>query len=163
MMILNLKFGSQKMENLKKHFPDAEFDIVDLAEKRILSCAGCLNCWVKTPGQCILKDDMADLYPRYLNADLVIFSAPLKKTGFLPAKMRAFTERLIPLLHPFIHLEKGECHHQRRYDRYPKLGLMIQNPLGFSADEIALVKEIMTRSFLNLKSEMAYFEAEEIA
>ena len=32
---------------------------------------------------------------------------------------------MIPLLHPYIELVKGECHHKKRYSKYPKLALIL--------------------------------------
>jgi multimeric flavodoxin WrbA len=36
----------------------AEFEIVNLREKKVKNCIGCFTCWSKTPGECIHKDDM---------------------------------------------------------------------------------------------------------
>ena len=39
----------------------AEVKTVFLQKKKINYCLGCFNCWVKTPGVCVHKDDMPEL------------------------------------------------------------------------------------------------------
>ena len=33
----------------------ADVKIIDLRSKKIKNCIGCMSCWTKTPGKCILK------------------------------------------------------------------------------------------------------------
>ncbi len=42
----------------------AQIDIALLGKKDIKRCAGCFTCYVKTPGQCVHKDDMTVLVER---------------------------------------------------------------------------------------------------
>ena len=56
----------------------AEVEIVNLCEKKIKNCIGCLTCWSKTPGKCIHKDDMTqELLPKWRSSDLVVYASPL--------------------------------------------------------------------------------------
>ena len=55
-----------------------EVEVVDLRKKKVNNCAGCFSCWTKTPGTCIHKDDMTqELFPKWLESDLVILASPL--------------------------------------------------------------------------------------
>ena len=32
-------------------------ETVELRNKKLATCIGCFGCWIKTPGECILKDE----------------------------------------------------------------------------------------------------------
>jgi multimeric flavodoxin WrbA len=84
----------------------ADVEIVELRKKTIKHCAGCFTCWTKTPGVCIHKDDMSgELFPKLLKSDLVVYATPLYHFH-VNATMKAFIERTLPILEPF--LEEGE-------------------------------------------------------
>ena len=79
----------------------AETELVHLAKLNIKHCLGCYNCWTKTPGQCIQKDDMAGLLPKMNEADLIVYGTPLyvfNVTGL----MKDFLDRSIPRLEPWL-------------------------------------------------------------
>ena len=39
----------------------------------IKPCQGEFNCWLKSPGECHQDDDMAELRPRFAEADVWVF------------------------------------------------------------------------------------------
>lgn len=90
--------------------------LADISKSDIGHCLGCYACWTRTPGQCIIKDDMAELIEKYVNADLVIWSFPLYYFG-MPSKIKAFLDRLLPTNLPAISVyEDGTNGHPSRYD-----------------------------------------------
>ncbi|WBW94996.1 hypothetical protein [Oceanirhabdus sp. W0125-5] len=99
---------------------DEPLEIVRLGDKSISSCIGCWNCWVKTPGRCVMKDEMAEFYPNYINSDTVILLIDTVQ-GFISHQAKAFFDRTIPHYHPYIELVDGECHHVARYNNYPDM------------------------------------------
>ncbi len=92
----------------------AQVEVINLRDYTIKFCLGCYTCWTKTPGKCILKDDMSsDLFPRWLAADIVIYSSPLYYRGFA-AQLNAFIERTLPSYKPFIESNGEKSRHPPR-------------------------------------------------
>jgi len=100
----------------------SEWQVFDLAGMNIHFCTGCWSCWWKTPGRCVIHDDMETILPCVLASDVLMLATPVF-LGLPAARMKQTLDRMIPLLHPYIELVDGECHHRRRYACYPKLAL----------------------------------------
>lgn len=95
-------------------------EVVNLRDKRIRNCTGCFSCWTRTPGVCILKDDMtSELFPKWLDSDIVIYATPLYHYT-LNAALKAFIERTLPLLQPFFRQFEGKTYHPMR-SKHPKV------------------------------------------
>jgi hypothetical protein len=48
-------------------------ETITIAEKSIEPCRGCYCCWEKTPGVCVIADDMKAVFEKYLHADMIIW------------------------------------------------------------------------------------------
>ena len=79
----------------------ATTDLIHLREHNIKPCTGCFSCWVKTPGQCVLKDDMAPLLDKLVWADLIVYGTPLYHFG-MTGLMKNFIDRTLPLIEPWL-------------------------------------------------------------
>jgi multimeric flavodoxin WrbA/putative sterol carrier protein len=91
-------------------------DIISISEAHIEHCRGCFTCWTKTPGRCVIHDDMAELTEKYISADLILWSFPLYYFG-MPSKIKAFLDRLLPTNLPFITVSSDRTSgHPPRYD-----------------------------------------------
>ncbi len=115
------KGGQSKTELMLNHLVEgmqeagAGVEVVNLREKKIKNCTGCFTCWTKTPGTCIHKDDMtAELFPRWLESDLVVYATPLYHYT-LNAEMKAFLERTLPVLEPFFEQRGSRTVHPLRH------------------------------------------------
>jgi multimeric flavodoxin WrbA/putative sterol carrier protein len=86
----------------------AETETIYLKEKDIHSCIGCYTCWTKTPGVCVFKDDMPELLEKYRNCDIIVYATPLYIFN-VTSLLKAFQERLLPLLDPHL-VKKGETY-----------------------------------------------------
>jgi multimeric flavodoxin WrbA len=111
----------------------AEVEQVLLSEKNIHPCRGCFACWAKTPGQCVIKDDMTELLEKIKIADIIVFATPLyffNMTGI----MKNFMDRIIPLGDPhFAPSENGLCRHVNARNNTAKF-VIISN-CGFPEQE----------------------------
>lgn len=108
-----------------KGFPeDTEVEYVNLYKMNIKPCVGCFSCWSKTQGQCVIKDDMQELYKKIEAADIVIESFPLYFFG-MPSQLKAMTDRCLPFMLPYMgnlvedknasfHELRDEAMHQKR-------------------------------------------------
>jgi len=101
----------------------AQTETVHLKEKEIHHCVGCYTCWAKTPGICVFKDDMPGLLEKVRNCDILIYATPLYNFN-MTSLLKAFQERLLPLLDP--HLIKAEEAHRHppRYEANRKIVLI---------------------------------------
>ncbi|MBA4394726.1 MAG: hypothetical protein C0407_14340 [Desulfobacca sp.] len=93
----------------------AEVEVVELRKKKIRYCSGCFTCWTKTPGLCIHQDDMSkELFPKWLAADLVVYASPLYHYT-INANLKAFIERTLPVLQPFLEHHNETTRHPLRH------------------------------------------------
>ena len=83
-------------------------------------CIGCFNCWVKTPGKCIIDDDYTEM-PKYIleNNHFVIISKI--KYGCYSPYIKNVIDRSIGFLLPFFRVVDGNMHHSIRYDKIPEM------------------------------------------
>lgn len=105
--------GESKTEMMLNHLVQgmieagADVNLINLREKNIKNCVGCFSCKTKTPGKCVLKDDMTkELFSKWLESDLVIYATPLFHHT-VNATMKTFIERTFPICEPFL-LEREE-------------------------------------------------------
>ena len=89
---------------------------INIYDKKIEPCRGCFGCWKITPGKCVISDDMDDLYVKYFDADLIIWSFPLYYYG-MPSQVKAFADRLMPNNYPEIINDNGRARHPLRHNR----------------------------------------------
>ncbi|MBN2159186.1 MAG: flavodoxin family protein [Spirochaetes bacterium] len=126
-----------------------------LRDMNIRSCTGCWSCWVKTPGMCAQHDDMPVVYTSVMAADLVLFASPIIM-GFVSALLKRANERFIPLIHPYLVIDRGECHHLKRYTRYPELGLILHKGADADDEDIKITSDIYARIALNFKTTLRF-------
>lgn len=91
-----------------------------LRNYKIKHCLGCYDCWVKTPGACVQKDDMSEvLFDRYRAADLVVLASPIYHAT-MNARMKLFVERTLPMMDPLAEMpEAGGVPH--RFENMPRV------------------------------------------
>ena len=91
-------------------------DEIDVISKQVGPCRGCFSCWTKTPGSCVIRDDMTDILEKIKAADVVVWSFPLYYFG-IPSHLKALMDRMLPLNLPEMGpREDGGTSHFARYD-----------------------------------------------
>ncbi len=99
--------GSPKMDGntagalamLERELGDGhEVDRVNLPELDVMGCQGCYECQQKPDeASCVQRDGATDVLKRIVEADAVVYAAPLYMWG-LPSKMHALLERHLSLV-----------------------------------------------------------------
>jgi len=80
---------------------------VGIYELNIEPCTSCHACWYRTPGFCVLKDDMEGLLDKLSAADCWVFSCPIHVGGMTEGLVRVM-ERTLPLLSPMFEVRDDD-------------------------------------------------------
>ena len=113
-----------------------EQDEYGLIKNGIKTCTGCFGCWVRTPGECVLKDAGNDIAAKVISSDMFVILTSVR-FGSYSYVMKQAVDRLIPLISPFFKTINGETHHRKRYKHYPvMLPIGVLNTLNTKEEEI---------------------------
>jgi multimeric flavodoxin WrbA len=132
-----------------------ETTIFTLRDMDLKYCRGCFGCWVKTPGECVVKDDTRKIRRQYINSDLALFASPVVM-GFTSALLKRAHERFIPLIHPYFELVDGEMHHLSRYDKYPLMALLLEKGKDTDEEDMEIISDIYRRDAINFKTSFCF-------
>lgn len=122
----------------------AEVEEFMLGRNDLAFCMGCFGCWVKTPGECVIKDRMAQINESYVNSDAVIYLCPVV-FGQSSANMKNAIDRWLPNVLPFFHMRSdGSTMHPSRYKHNPK-PIMIGYAEDLSEEDEQLFTDIQKK------------------
>lgn len=131
---------------------------LDLRDIPLRYCIGCWGCWVKTPGECTSQDASVEMDRAIINSDFTLWAAPLKM-GFPSALLKMAIDKHIPLIHPYMEVNHGEAHHLKRYEHYPRLGLLVGKEADTDEADIRILTDIFSRTALNFKTKLEFLAA----
>lgn len=96
-------------------------ELIDVAQEELKACIGCFGCWVKTPGVCIHTKDSGTAFLRKIfDTDFLVIISKITWGGY-SRSIKAYADRMLPLLHPNFRKVNGEMHHRLRYGKMPVL------------------------------------------
>ena len=109
-----------------------DVEVLEVGKLHLLPCQGCFACWSKTPGKCVLQDDMSAVIEKLLSADLLTWSFPLYYFS-IPGQLKLLIDRQLPMSLPFMtdHASGG---HPSRYDRSCQRQVVISTCGFYTAD-----------------------------
>ncbi|MCP4134706.1 MAG: flavodoxin family protein [bacterium] len=139
---------------LEKH--DHCVTLLDLKTLTIKPCTGCFGCWVKTPGKCVLDDDIGEVLENYINSRLVLFASPLIM-GFPSALFRSVQEKFTPLGIPYMTIIDKEMHHFSRYKTLPRIGVLYEKEDNTDDEDLAILEENYHRTAINVHGKLLVF------
>ena len=100
----------------KRLFPELPKNVTVLSpDKTVHPCIGCLCCFVRTPGYCILRDDyqqMGEVVSKI--SDMVIISRNC--FGSFSPYVKNVIDRCLPYQLPFFEIRQGRMYQKIRYE-----------------------------------------------
>ena len=94
------RLTSAFLDGLRQTQP-VETETIEVGKLHLLPCRGCFACWSKTPGKCVLQDDMAGVIGKILAAGVLIWSFPLYYFS-IPGQLKLLIDRQLPMSLPFM-------------------------------------------------------------
>ena len=101
---------------------DAE--IIHVAKAKINPCLGCFACWNKTPGKCVINDEMSEILVKMIAADVIVWSFPLYYFS-VPSGLKNLIDRQLPMNLPFMSEGAESGGHPPRYDLHRQKHIVI--------------------------------------
>jgi hypothetical protein len=84
----------------------AEVDTIIVDKLALKPCTcGSMRCWYGTPGECVVRDGMDEVYPRLRSAETLVLASPVYVP--LPGRMQDFLNRICPLMEPVLEFRDG--------------------------------------------------------
>jgi multimeric flavodoxin WrbA len=111
-----------------------EAKLIMLRSFKLHDCIGCYTCWLKTPGICCFNDGIDEILKEFLAADVVVTASPVIMS-FISALSKCVSDRMLPVMHPFLKLKEDRMAHVQRYSHYPKAVLLLDNHENLSLIE----------------------------
>ena len=123
--------GDAALEAVEARLRERGYDVdtVDVAAARVAPCTGCGSCGLKTPGRCVVKDDMQDMFRQIVASDVLVLATPVR-FGSYCAELKKVVDRFQPLMVPLYVVRNGEMHFQGRYDLPVLMGVGLVREAG---------------------------------
>ena len=123
---------------------------INVLEQTISRCIGCFNCWVKTPGKCVIRDDAPKIYSAIAKSKEVIYISKVKYGGY-DAPMKTLLERILPTQQAFIRLHHNEVHHYQRDVSLKRATIIAYDAV--SKEEKTVFSALVNRNAYNMNFE----------
>jgi multimeric flavodoxin WrbA len=108
----------------------AEVELYYTNDLKVNPCQGDLSCWLRTPGECIHKDDMSWLATKVTQADILILASPVYCDG-ITGPMKTLIDRLVPAAEPFFEIRDGHIRHPHRQKENRSKKMVLVSNCGF--------------------------------
>lgn len=113
-IVLNTLETDVTSEQLRPLIKAEEMEVVNTSGMKISHCMGCNQCWLKTPGVCVIKDDYEMIIKKLVGAEN-LWLISNTHFGFINWQGKRVMDRLMPLLNMYIEMRDGWERHQLRY------------------------------------------------
>lgn len=128
-------------KEFKRLFPELPKNVTVMSpDKSVHPCIGCLCCFTRTPGYCILRDDyqqMGEVMSKI--SDMVIITKNCY--GSFSPYVKNVIDRCLPYQLPFFEIRQGKMSQKIRYDNRIHLSVHMysdsDNPMTSDERELA--------------------------
>lgn len=76
-----------------------EITVLDVAHKKVNGCMSCGYCHGAGNGKCVQQDDMQQIYPYLMDAEMIVFASPVYYFT-MSAQLEAVIQRFYAINHP---------------------------------------------------------------
>ena len=162
MMNLIIHDLSQEEWNALALSYEKETKIID-RQGEIKKCIGCFGCWVKTPGQCVIKDDYQRMGELLAQTEELILLSECSFGGF-SSFVKNVMDRSISYILPFFEMRNGEMHHKSRYTNTLKIKAVFYGE-DITEEEKETARELVKANAINLNGtvqEVVFVENKEM-
>lgn len=73
--------------------------VLDVAHKKVNGCMSCGYCHQQGNGKCVQQDDMQQIYPSLMEAEMIVFASPIYYFT-MSAQLEAVIQRFYAINHP---------------------------------------------------------------
>lgn len=120
---MNIIIHDLSNERFHSLFPKINDDVYIISDSgSIRHCIGCFGCWIKTPGNCVLKDGYDDMGELISKSKKVTVISQCYYGCYSPF-VKNVLDRSISWLLPFFKIRNNETHHKRRYQNNMELAV----------------------------------------
>ncbi|MBE6754041.1 MAG: flavodoxin family protein [Ruminococcaceae bacterium] len=163
MKIIISDVPSERLKELLGEKLEQQPDVRIIADDggAIKNCIGCFGCWVKMPGECVIRDDYCEMGRLFSQAEQILLVSRPVYGGYSPF-VKNVLDRALGYLHPYFVRRKGETHHKRRYDNKIKLRPIFYGRV--TEDERVIARRLVRANALNYDAdylEPAFFPDEQ--
>ena len=109
----NEGIGKKIASELANSSRGKSYEYIDASNMNISHCVGCNFCWLKTPGQCVIKDEYEPLLKKMSKADQVWLISDTK-FGFVSYKTKNIVDRVMPIVTMNLHMVGNQMRHITR-------------------------------------------------
>lgn len=131
-----------------------EHKIISPGEK-IKHCIGCFGCWIKTPGECVIKDAFSRTGSDMGKCDELIMISECLYGGF-SSFVKKVQDRAISYVRGDFDIVNGEMRHRRRYKNRIKITAY------FYGDDITEEEKITAENIVRANAKNFYAVVEKI-
>jgi multimeric flavodoxin WrbA len=119
---------------------------------KIHPCICCFGCWIKTPGQCVIKDGYHNMGTLLSQCRRLIIISQCFYGSYSPF-VHNVLDRSIPYLLPYFKTKNGETHHKNRYDNHILFTVYFYGDISGRERETAL--KLVNANSINLFAQKA--------
>jgi multimeric flavodoxin WrbA len=101
-----------------------EISYFKLKDMNILPCRSCGGCSYKSPGKCVAKDEIHEIFREIARCNTLIFLTPVRFGGY-PSQLKKVVDKFMILALPTFTVRDGHLLHPSRYDSKLLIGIGI--------------------------------------